>query len=144
MVFLSFNTEVDTHNIIKTLIKNGKNVFVPITDPKTKELYISKLESFEDLELGFYNILTPKRTKINLFDPEVLDLVLVPGLVFDKFGYRIGYGGGYYDKFLSQANLRAQTIGLCYFIQIVDKLPVEEYDIPVDYILTEKKLMESL
>ncbi len=141
MSFISFNNEVDTHKLIKQIILDGKNLYVPITNPEKKELLVSKLNDFNQLELGFYNILTPKKEAINIVDKSSLDLVLVPGLVFDRLGYRIGYGGGYYDRFLGDKNLKAKTLGICYSAQLTNRLNYDIYDIPVEYILTEKDLL---
>ncbi len=143
MCFVSFDSEVDTHNIIKHILEDGKNVYVPITNNEKKELLVSKLDDFNDLELGFYNILTPRENKINLVSPDILDLILVPGLVYDKYGYRIGYGGGYYDRFLSQNNLHLLTIGIFYSIQEYNFLDHEVYDIPVKNIITEISLQDA-
>ena len=62
-------------------------------------------------------------------------MIITPGVVFDKDNYRVGYGGGFYDKFFSIKNLKAKKIGVCYKEQIMDKVPREDYDIPVDYII---------
>ena len=137
MIFLSFDTEPHTHSFIEKIIKDKKNIFVPITQTNPKKLLVSKLKSFSDLEIGHYNILTPKKNKVNIITPDILDLILVPGLVFDDCGYRIGYGGGYYDRFLAEENIKATTLGLCYSIQLTKNINKDKFDIPVDYILTE-------
>lgn len=138
-IFISFATELDTHRIIKKLIEMDKKVYVPITDDVNKILHISRLRDFDDLEIGFYNILTPKEEKIELIDKNELDIVFTPGLIFDKRGYRIGFGGGYYDKFFSDINPDILKIGLAYEDFFVDfDLPIEEYDKKIDYLITEK------
>lgn len=140
MVFISFSDEVDTHPFIKKAIADGKKVLVPITYPKTKELKPSRIKSFDELEAGFYNILTPKKEFIRFVDPEEIDLVIVPGVAFRKDGYRVGYGGGYYDRFLAKIP-NTPTLAIGFSIQIVKDLPVDSYDIPVDYIYTEKNII---
>ena len=140
MAFVSFSTEVDTHNIIRRVLADGKKLYVPITKREPRELLVSRLDDFSDLVPGPYKILTPRKDKIQLVDKSVLDLILVPGLVFDKLGYRIGYGGGYYDRFLA-GDLRARTLGLCYDIQLVDSLAKDDFDLPVDYILTDRSFI---
>ncbi|MCR2033320.1 5-formyltetrahydrofolate cyclo-ligase [Anaerofustis stercorihominis] len=137
MCFVSFKDEVDTHKFIKYLIKNNKNVYIPIIDNKNKAMHISKLNSFDELETGFYNILEPKKEYVRICNPEILDVIITPGVVFDKDNYRVGYGGGYYDKFFSNKNLDAKKIGLCYKEQITPKVPREDFDIPVDYIISD-------
>ncbi|WP_353093425.1 5-formyltetrahydrofolate cyclo-ligase [Tissierella praeacuta] len=144
MSFISFSDEVNTHEIIKKSIKNGKSVVVPITIPKTKEMKVSKLLDFSELELGYYNILTPKKEFTRFVDPNTIDLILVPGVVFARNGYRVGYGGGYYDRFLSKLDKKVNTIGLAFDLQIVDEVPRDSFDIPVDLIITEKEIINCL
>lgn len=143
--FISFKDEVDTHEIIKKSINMGKRVGVPVPVPKTKELKISELIDFDkELSLGFYNILTPKDKYIRIVPPKLVDLVLVPGVAFDKRGYRVGYGGGYYDRFFSNINENVIKIGLCYEMQIIPEVPKDPYDIPIDFILTEKEFIQCI
>lgn len=73
-------------------------------------------------------------------DPNEIDLIITPGVAFKKDGYRVGYGGGYYDRFLSKIP-NTQTIAIAFSLQIVDELPIDNYDIPVDYIYTEKNII---
>ncbi len=140
MTFISFSDEVDTHDFIKHAIDDGKKVVVPVTFPKTKELKPSHIKDFNELELGYYNILTPKEAFIRFIDPKEIDLVIVPGVAFDKYGYRVGYGGGYYDRFLSGLS-DIVKIGIAFEVQIIDKVPKDSFDIPVDFIFTEKKVI---
>lgn len=141
MTFISFSNEVNTHNLIKESISNKKRIIVPITFPKTKEIRPSEISNFDELEIGFYNILTPKKEFIRLINPMEIELTIVPGLAFDRNGYRIGYGGGYYDRFLSLYP-DIIKIGIAFDLQIVDSLPREEFDIPVDFIVTEKEIIK--
>ena len=101
---------------------------------------ISQIEDFDkDLEKGVYNILEPiekVKKESNNYD---LDIIVVPGLIFSKNGYRIGYGGGYYDKFLSRVSDKVKKVGIVYSDFVLDDLPVDDYDIPVDLIMTERE-----
>lgn len=144
MSFISFGDEIITHEIIKNSIKNGKSVVVPITIPETKELKVSKILDFSELEIGYYNILTPKKDFLRFIDFNTIDLVLVPGVVFARDGYRVGYGGGYYDRFLSKFKEKINTIGLAFDLQIVEEVPKDSFDIPVDFIITEKETINCL
>lgn len=142
MTFISFGDEVDTHEFIKTSIKNGKKIVVPITVPEKKELKLSQVKDFSELEIGHYNILTPKEEFLRFVDPKDVDLIIVPGVAFDREGYRIGYGGGYYDRFLSsKVKENVPKISIAFSLQIIDKVPREHFDIPVDYIYTEKEII---
>lgn len=140
MTFISFSDEVDTHNFIKHAIEDGKKIVVPVTYPKTHELKPSQVKDFNELEPGYYNILAPKKEFERFKDPKEIDLVVVPGVAFRKDGYRIGYGGGYYDRFLSTIP-DTPTIAIAFTSQIVENLPIEDFDIPVDYIYTEKDVI---
>lgn len=142
MAFISFGSEINTRYLIEKSINLGKKIVIPVTIPETKELKVSQLLDYSELELGFYNILTPKEEFLRFVDPSTIDLVLVPGLIFAKNGYRIGYGGGYYDRFLSKLDPKVPKIGIAFDLQVQDRVPTNQYDIPVDFILTEKSFME--
>ncbi|NLY77585.1 MAG: 5-formyltetrahydrofolate cyclo-ligase [Tissierellia bacterium] len=140
--FISTEEEVDTHEIIKESINMGKRIGVPITLSKEKRMMVSEIQDFaSELEIGYYNILTPKKEYIREVDPEEIDMVLVPGLIFREDGYRIGYGGGYYDRFLGGID-SVIKIGLCYEMQLSEDIPIDTYDIPVNYIITEERLID--
>lgn len=140
--FISFKDEVNTHDIIRQSLSVGKRVGVPITIPKERKLLVSEILDFDnELEIGYYNILSPKKGYIREVSPNLIDLVLVPGLIFTPTGYRIGYGGGYYDRFFSE-NKEIFKIGLCYEMQIAPEVPRGKYDIPVDYIITEERIID--
>ncbi len=142
MCFISFANEINTRELIETSIKNGKTLVIPITIPETKELKISQILDFSELEKGFYNILTPKEEFIRYIDPSTIDLVLVPGVVFAKNGYRIGYGGGYYDRFLSKLDKSVPKVAIGFDLQVVEEVPTEDFDIPVDMIVTEERTIK--
>ena len=142
LVYVSFNNEVDTIDIIRDLlIKKEKNLVVPYVS-KDKLLQISKIDSFDDLEPKTFGILEPKEDKIRKFDAKKVDLVIVPGIAFDKNGHRIGYGYGYYDRFLGKLMDNATKAGLCYEFQLVEKIPEEKHDVAMDIIITEKEIIK--
>lgn len=142
-VFISFGSEIDTHEFIKEGIKEGKNILVPVTIHETREMKPSLLKDFNELEIGYFNILSPKEEYIRYIDPQDIDLVVVPGAVFDRRGYRVGYGGGFYDRFLStKIRKGVPKIAVGFDLQVVDKVPTEEFDFPVDFIITEKEVID--
>ncbi len=145
MIFVSFRNEVNTHGIIKKWLKdNEKNVYVPYIDKKLDEMKISKINDFEnDLTPGVFDILEPREELKGSSSRKDLDLIVVPGLIFSKQGYRIGYGGGYYDMFLSKIKSRVDRIGIVCSEFIVDELPVDSYDLPVDLIITEQESIKA-
>ena len=136
MLFVSFGSEVHTHDMIKESLKN-KTVVVPKV--MHHEIEPSVIIDFDNLVAGKFGILEPiEAMKIAYKN---INLVLVPGIVFDREGHRIGYGFGYYDKFLAKVP-KAIKIGLAFDFQVVDKIPREMHDVHVDMIVTEKRVVE--
>ena len=137
MFFVSINSEVNTHEMIKDALKS-KLVVVPRI--AHHEIEASIIIDFDNLiPRGKFGILEPIETMKTAY--KNIDLVLVPGIAFEKEGHRIGYGFGYYDKFLKKVP-KAIKIGLAFDFQVVDKIPREMHDVPVDMIVTEKKVVE--
>ena len=128
--YLPYNQEVRTVPMLEQALKDGKRVAVPkVYGEEMKFLYLDDLTK---VEKGYAGIPEP------IADGPVADdetaLVLMPGLAFDPQGHRIGYGGGFYDKFLSQEP-QHPTVALCYDFQVVEQLETESFDIPVDLVL---------
>lgn len=137
-IYLSFGSEVNTHGLIRLLL-NKKEVFVPFIDKKRKEIYISELKKWSELSSGAYGILEPRKECIRKRKPNEAEISLVPGIAFDEEGYRIGYGGGYYDKLLKKMD--GEKIGIAYDFQMLKKLPRESHDIKMDRIVTEERIL---
>ena len=128
--YLPYNQEVRTVPILEQALADGKRVAVPkVYGDKMKFIYLTDLTKVEKSDFGIPEPIADGPTGD---DPTAL--VLMPGLAFDKEGHRIGYGGGFYDKFLAQEP-NHPTIALCYGFQMVEDLPTEEFDIPVDCVL---------
>ena len=136
MFFVSFNSEVNTHDMIKNSLKN-KTVVIPKLI--NKDIEPSVIIDFDSLIAGKFGILEP--IEIMKIAYKNIDLILVPGIVFDKEGHRIGYGFGYYDKFLRKAP-KAIKIGLAFDFQVIDKIPREMHDMPVDLIVTDERVID--
>jgi len=136
MFFVSFGKEVYTHNIVYEALKDGnKKVVVPkVID---FEIVPCHIENCFNMQRSSYGIQEPIDTK-KVDKPEI-DIVLVPGIGFDKKGNRIGFGKGYYDNFLK--NTSALKIGLCMDFEIIEDIPSDEWDIPVDIIISEKQII---
>lgn len=133
-IYASFNDEVSTVNIIKELIRQGKRVTVPkITG---KDLTFYEIKSLEDLSpsLNKYGIPEPHRKENRPVNKEEIEVMIVPGVCFDGEGYRLGYGGGYYDRYLEGSDcLKA---GICFKEQLLTSLPHDEHDIKMDLIIS--------
>lgn len=136
LTFVSMgNIEVDTHALIKHALSNGKQVVVPRCIPGTALMEFCQINSFDDLEPGTFSVLEPKKqTKIIRSFPN--SICIVPGLSFDMQGYRLGFGGGYYDRFLN--TYRETKIGICYSNCLQQALPHGRYDCTVDMLVTDK------
>jgi len=142
LFYVSFNDEVDTQEIIKELLANKeKNIIVPYVVKNNPILQLSEIKNFNELEPKTWGILEPKDEFIRKFDIENVDLVIIPGIVFDQNGHRIGYGYGYYDRFLKKLDKNVVKIGFGFEFQIVDKIPEEKHDVPVDIMVTEKRVI---
>jgi len=140
LFYVSYNGEVFTHDMIKEAIEN-KTVIVPITNKDDCSLTLSELRSWDDLETSCYGILEPRKECIKEVSIDEIDLIIVPGVVFDIKGNRIGHGKGYYDKLLR--NTKGITkIGLSFEFQIVENIPIEKHDISMDKIITEKRIID--
>ncbi len=140
MIFLSFGSEVLTDDLILWCWGEGKRVCVPFCRPESRELTACRIDGFGDLETGHYGIREPNEGLLRPVEGEKIEAILVPAVAFDRRGYRVGYGGGYYDRFLPQAP-RAAKIGVAFASQIIEKIPVDGYDLPVDMIVTEKEVI---
>ena len=128
--YLPYNQEVRTVPILEQAMKDGKRIAVPkVYGDEMKFIYLADLTS---VEKGYRGIPEPVADGPVAEEPDAL--VLMPGLAFTQYGDRMGYGGGFYDKFLA-LEPEHPTVALCYDFQLVDKLPTAEYDIPVDLVL---------
>lgn len=143
MIYLSFKSEARTREIIKELFKRKKKVIVPLIDFKKTEIYLSELRNFEkELVLNKTGIFQPSAEFFRPFSKKELDLIVVPGIAFDEKGNRIGFGKGYYDKFLKGIPKKIPIIALAFEEQITDSVKKEKHDISVHKIVTEKRIIE--
>lgn len=137
LVYVSRGNEVGTLEVIKTALAAGKRVAVPRVNERRKSLSFYEIRSLDELQPGFKGILEPTGGRMPLGTKDFIGSVcLVPGLVFDSDGHRIGYGGGYYDRFLPF--YPGDKIALARGSQVSSNpLPVDDNDVPVDFIVTE-------
>lgn len=137
MVFLPAGSECDIWDYIRYLLKKNIAVYAPVCVTKT-EIRPARIRDLDqDLEVGKYDILVPKEEGRQLIDAKDLDAVIVPGVGFDEKGNRLGFGGGYYDRFLPKTKPSCRKIAVCYELQMKDNVYAEEHDFPVDVIVTE-------
>lgn len=139
-VFMSFRDEVETPHLIDLMRVMGKRVYLPIVDNETNELLLSLFHGYDELEESALGVLEPRRNPSRIKGPEVLDFILVPGLLFSKNGYRVGYGGGYYDRLLTKLSPEIPRVGICFEEQVVDYVPTEPFDEKLDAVVTDQNI----
>jgi len=136
MCFVSYGKEIFTHHLIIDSFKD-KTVVVPKV--KDFEIIPCIIRNFGELNPGHYRILEPEKEE--RIDTEKIDLVLIPGIAFDNNFNRIGFGKGFYDRFLKTLNKDTLKIGLCMDFQIIDNIPASLHDVKVDMIVTEERVI---
>ena len=144
-VYMHFRSEVQTMEFINQCLAAGKAVTIPITLKEERRLLaVQVVDLFKDVAPGYCGIPEPtkKRVSIATYDPAGIDVAIVPGSVFDRFGGRLGYGGGYYDRFLAQEAPRAFRIGLAFETQLTDLVPVQPHDQFMDLVVTEENMYD--
>lgn len=151
--FVSYGTEIKTNQLLDIILNENKMLCLPRTENEKMEFYyINSDEDFsEQTEIGEYGITVPKSNQDKLDINSIPDktLIIIPGLAFDEQGNRLGKGKGYYDKFLAELLSTSEKekilgiVGYCYDFQIIDKVITEPNDIPVDYIISDKRIVKS-
>ena len=139
MIFMDMKNEVRITKLMELYPK--KSFFIPkITDSKNREMKINKYEENELVlhKFGYY-----ESSSSHFYNENILDIVIVPAVVFDSKKNRIGFGGGYYDTFLKKirgGNKKVLFIGICYDFQIIEKVPAEEHDVVLDFVVSESRI----
>jgi len=138
LCYVSTKNEVDTHVLIKHALADGKRVAVPYCVENTRDMHFYFIDGLQELERRTFGVLEPVPKK----ERQLLDfnqsICIVPGLCFSRTGYRLGYGGGYYDRFLSK--YKGVSIGVCYRQFLRRHLITGRYDVACKYIVTERGL----
>jgi len=135
--YVEFRSEVETLPLIKQCLALGKQVAVPLTIPgETLQPYLLKDPDL-DLRPGYCAIPEPDPDRLDFLDPHLIEVIILPGSVFDRQGGRLGYSGGYYDRFLANRAPQALRIGLAYELQVVPQAPLLSHDMRLDFLVTE-------
>ncbi|MFD1363053.1 5-formyltetrahydrofolate cyclo-ligase [Lentibacillus salinarum] len=140
-ITVSHGLEWNTEPIIQTAWKEGKTVCVPKCHPENRQMDFYIIHDYDQLETVYYKLREPIPEKTEKVAKQAIDLLVVPGLLFDREGYRVGFGGGYYDRFLT--DFVHDKLALAANCQVVEKLPAEPFDIPVDAIITENGFLQQ-
>lgn len=138
-VYCSLNDEINTDLIVNTALEDNKKVAVPCCLDKNGTMEFYYINSSDELHTGSFNVREPDINTAQKAENPDNAIVVVPGLCFDKNRYRLGYGKGYYDRYLQIHTLI--SVGLCYNSLIADKIPTDIYDKRVDYIITENQFL---
>jgi 5-formyltetrahydrofolate cyclo-ligase len=145
MAYLDVRAEVRTRHYLPRLLASGKRIVVPYCVADVLELFL--LDNMDELAVGMYKILEPKPELRELadkrIDVEELDLIMVPGVAFDRRGARMGHGFGYYDKLLEHARADAPLVALAFECQMFPEIPTQAHDVFMDKIVTERAIYEG-
>lgn len=135
-VTISLKHEWDTWPIIEKAWQQNKKVVVPKCNPVDKSMTFYQIEEKADLEIQFYHLMEPIEARTSKVNKQAIDLLIVPGIVFDDNNYRIGHGGGYYDRFLVDFN--QHTVSLAWQGQMIDEIMTDSFDQPVKGLIIAK------
>lgn len=140
LAFVSKDIEINTNMIINQALADGKTLVLPkCKEENLMDFYV--VDDLANLKEGYYGLLEPDSTKCQLLQSTDNSVCLVPGLAFDREGYRIGFGKGYYDRFL--LDFKGVTVGMCYTKCVEENLPRGYYDRPIDILITEKYKIDT-
>lgn len=142
LCYVSTDIEVDTREFINTLLQMGKPVAVPRCEGEKSNMNFYYINSLDELESGSFGVDEPDSSKHKMLWDTTDCVCVVPAFMFDKQGYRLGYGKGYYDRYLSR--YKGSTIGICYAENLVNELFHGKYDRTVDMIVTEKDIISDI
>ena len=139
-ITIAKDIEWDTKSIIKEAWEQEKTVCIPKTYPDERKLIFYQINSFRQVEKQYHGLWEPIPEVAMALEKDQIDLLIVPGLAFNKAGYRLGFGGGYYDRFL--VDFPHETVSLLSQSQLINKIPVEKFDKPVKYLIVENEIMK--
>ena len=140
MAYASFGSELQTDEFVRHVLDQGKILLLPKVNRQRELLEIYRVrDPVQDLRVGTWGIREPRPDRCARMEPHIIDFVLVPGLAFDRRGRRLGYGGGFYDKLLADSlSPCAWLVAGAFESQMVEKVPVDEHDMPMDVVVTER------
>ncbi len=138
--YINYKSEFVSSIIIDRALSDKKTVAVPVMSGNAHEMFFIEIKNLNELSKNKFGILEPKLIFDKIIKPDFKTIIIVPALAFDKKGFRLGYGGGFYDKYLSE-NESFLTVGCAFDFQIIDEIIHNKFDIPVDLILSENTLI---
>ncbi|WP_054950884.1 5-formyltetrahydrofolate cyclo-ligase [Numidum massiliense] len=141
LLYMPIRQEVDVRPLIECAWQNGQVVYLPHANKETKQIECYRVNDLAELVPGVYGILEPPVQEERRGEGADIDLVVVPGIAFGRDGYRIGYGGGYYDRFLPTLAATAHAIGVAFSLQVAPQVPHNDYDQKLDGLVTERETL---
>ena len=142
--YVSKDTEVDTRVLIRTTIDRRKRVLIPVVKKGEVELFFSEITDLgKELAPGTFGILEPRPEYVRQVDLDAIDLMFVPGIAWDKEGYRLGWGRGYFDRVMQKLPSHVKTVGLAFNLQLINRVPRDQFDVPVDMVVTESRVIRG-
>jgi 5-formyltetrahydrofolate cyclo-ligase len=140
--YVSYGSEVETTGMIAHALAHGKRVAVPKVEGTNRMILSEVRNPVRELVPGWRGIREPKPEFVRPVPVGEMDALIVPGTAFDEKGHRIGKGIGFYDRFLPEAAGRIPIVGVAFEVQLVSEIPVFPHDVPVDWIITEKRVID--
>lgn len=135
--FVDFRNEVSTDAINKWILSSGKSLYLPLIDMKSRTMTFYGIKDLNELVRSSYGIMEPNPSVHEMVDPQRIELFITPGIAFDPNGYRLGYGGGFYDHLFAGIGTEIPRIGLAFDLQCVSELPLEPFDMRITHLVTE-------
>ncbi len=139
--YVDKGSEVQTRPLIRKALTSRKKVLVPIVDKENRDLLYSEIKGLDELAPGAYEIPEPKPKFRRIRELESAGIVVVPGIAWDLDGYRLGWGKGYFDTVLKRLPDKSVSVGLAFDLQIVDRVPRAQFDLPVNITITESRVV---
>ena len=142
--YVSKDTEVDTRVLIRHSLDHGKRVIIPVVKKGEMDLFFSEIKDLgKELMPGTFGILEPKPEFVRETSLDIVDLMFVPGIAWDRDGYRLGWGRGYFDRVIKRLPPHVRSVGLAFNLQLINRVPRDQFDLPVDMVVTESRVVRG-
>ena len=140
--YVNKDTEVDTRVLIRTALDQGKRVLVPVVKKGDVELFFSEIKDLgKELAPGTFGILEPKQEFVRPVSLDEVDVIFVPGIVWDREGYRLGWGRGYFDRAIKKLPQHVRSAGLAFNLQLINRVARDQFDVQVDMAVIESRVI---
>ncbi|TMI47567.1 5-formyltetrahydrofolate cyclo-ligase [Candidatus Bathyarchaeota archaeon] len=140
--YVNKDSEVNTRPLIRATLDQEKRVLIPVVKKGDIELFYSEIKDLgSELAPGTFGILEPKPENVHPVSLDTVDVMFVPGIVWDREGYRLGWGRGYFDRVIKNLPQHVRSAGLAFNMQLIGKVPRDQFDVPVDIVVTESRVI---